>query len=75
MRPDARTTEAETRLFQSKCGELPCSVIRPTLTQNGSAVATIKSFTADKLFEGQSDEFFDTVMAMAHDADAAKREL
>jgi hypothetical protein len=50
-------------------------VIRPTLTQNGGAIATIKSFTADKLFEGQSDEFFDTVMAMADDADAAKREL
>jgi hypothetical protein len=53
----------------------PCSVIRPTLTQNGGAVATIKSFTADKLFEGQSDEFFDTVLALAHAADAAKREL
>jgi hypothetical protein len=53
----------------------PCSVIRPTLTENGGAVATIKSFTADKLFEGQSDEFFDTVMALAREADAARREL
>jgi Ferritin-like domain len=51
----------------------PCSVIRPTLAQNGGAVATIKSFTADKLFEGQSAEFFDAVMALARAADAAKR--
>src|ERR1700758_1060870 len=28
----------------------PCSVIRPTLTQNGGAVATIKAFTDDLLF-------------------------
>ena len=53
----------------------PCSVIRPTLTENGGAVATIKSFTADNLFEGQSDEFFDTVMTLAREADAARREL
>jgi hypothetical protein len=53
----------------------PCSVIRPTLTENGGAVATIKSFTADKLFEGQSDEFFNTVMTLAREADAARREL
>src|SRR6202158_2581085 len=36
----------------------PCSVIRPTLTQNGGAVATIKSFTQDLLFEGQQQGFF-----------------
>src|SRR5216683_1882317 len=34
------------------------SVIRPTLTENAGAVATIKSFTADRLFEGQIPEFF-----------------
>ncbi len=53
----------------------PCSVIRPTLTRNGGAVATIESFTADKLFEGQSDEFFDTVMELARQADAAHRDI
>jgi hypothetical protein len=53
----------------------PCSVIRPTLTVNGGAVATIESFIADKLFEGQSDEFFDTVFALAREADAVKRAL
>ena len=55
-------------------GGLPeVSVIRPTLTQNAGAVATIKSFTADRLFDGQSAEFFTTVMAMAKAADAARR--
>ena len=41
------------------------SVIRPTLTENAGAVATIKSFTADRLFEGQIPEFFTTVIALA----------
>jgi hypothetical protein len=49
------------------------SVIRPTLTQNAGAVATIKSFTADLLFEGQSEAFFDRVMELAIAADAAQR--
>src|SRR5216684_5985336 len=49
------------------------SVIRPTLTENAGAVATIKSFTADRLFEGQIPEFFTTVMALAEAADAAQR--
>jgi hypothetical protein len=50
-----------------------CSVIRPTLDQNGGAVATIKSFTADGLFEGQTPEFFRAVMKLARAADAAAR--
>jgi hypothetical protein len=49
------------------------SVIRPTLTQHAGAVATIKSFTADRLFDGQSAEFFSTVMELAEAADAAQR--
>jgi hypothetical protein len=49
------------------------SVIRPTLTQHAGAVATIKSFTADRLFDGQSPEFFSTVMRLAEAADAAQR--
>src|SRR6202011_4962015 len=51
------------------------SVIRPTSTANAGAVATIKSFTADRLFEGQSKEFFNTVMALAEAADAAQRRI
>jgi len=49
------------------------SVIRPTTTENAGAVATIKSFTADHLFDGQSKKFFATVMALAEAADAARR--
>jgi hypothetical protein len=51
------------------------SVIRPTSIANAGAVATIKSFTADRLFDGQSKEFFTTVMALAEAADAAQRRI
>lgn len=51
--------------------ELPkCSVIRPTTTQNGGAVATIKAFTEDLLFHGQSPAFFDLVDRLAVAADS-----
>jgi hypothetical protein len=56
--------------------DLPeCSIVRPTLDDNGGALATIKSFTADRLFEGQSPKFFRTIHQLARDADAAQREL
>jgi hypothetical protein len=56
--------------------DLPaCSVVRPTLDENGGAVATINSFIADQLFKGQSDRFFSKVMKLAKAADAAEREL
>lgn len=51
----------------------PCSVVRPTLDRLGGAVATIESFTADRLFEGQSQKFFNTVHELAREADAAQR--
>jgi hypothetical protein len=55
--------------------DLPaCSVIRPSLTENAGAVATVRAFTADQLFAGQSPGFFDAVMALAVAADAADRE-
>ena len=47
-----------------------CSVIRPTNTRNGGAVATIKAFTDDLLFLGQSPAFFDFVNQLAIDADS-----
>jgi hypothetical protein len=54
--------------------DLPdCSVVRPTLDDSGGAVATIKSFTADRLFEGQPSKFFRTIMDLARAADAAAR--
>ena len=52
-----------------------CSVIRPSSTPNSGAVATIKSFTADNLFDGQSPKFFKTAMRLARAADAARREV
>ena len=51
------------------------SVIRPSTIAKAGAVATIKSFTADLLFEGQSKEFFAKVMALAEAADAAQRQV
>jgi hypothetical protein len=56
--------------------DLPvCSVVRPTLDEFAGAVATIKSFTADRLFQGQSQKFFRTVMQLANEADAAQRDV
>jgi hypothetical protein len=52
-----------------------CSVVRPTLDENGGAVATINSFIADQLFKGQSGQFFSKVMELARAADAAKRRV
>jgi hypothetical protein len=51
----------------------PCSVIRPTLTQNGGAIATIKAFTDDLLFLGQSQGFFSLVSRLAVEADSVRR--
>jgi hypothetical protein len=56
--------------------DLPeCSVIRPSSVQLAGAVAAVKALTADQLFNGQSKEFFETVMALARAADAAHREV
>jgi hypothetical protein len=51
-----------------------CSIVRPTLDVSGGAVATIKSFTADRLFEGQSPKFFRTLHQLASAADDARRQ-
>jgi hypothetical protein len=50
-----------------------CSVIRPTSTQNGGAVATVKAFTDDGLFIGQPSAFFELAMQLAVAADSARR--
>jgi len=52
----------------------PVSIIRPTLTQNGGAVATIQAFTADNLFLNQNKAFFELVMDVAAAADAVQHE-
>jgi hypothetical protein len=51
----------------------PVSIIRPLTDKFGGAVATIKSFTADGLFIGQSKQFLNILQAMAEEADFAKR--
>ena len=50
-----------------------CSVIRPTSTQNGGAVATVKAFTDDGLFIGQPAAFFEFSMRLAVAADSVRR--
>jgi hypothetical protein len=52
-----------------------CSVIRPTLTRLGGAVATVNAFRADGLFNGQREGFFELAMRLATAADNAQREL
>ncbi|HXM08758.1 MAG TPA: ferritin-like domain-containing protein [Terriglobales bacterium] len=55
-------------------GNLPrVSMIRPLTDKFGGAVATIKSFTADGLFIGQSQEFLNLLNTIAVAADAAVR--
>jgi hypothetical protein len=51
----------------------PVSIIRPTSRQQGGAVATVKAFTNDGLFLGQSKEFLQLLLALAYDADRARR--
>jgi hypothetical protein len=51
----------------------PCSVIRPTSTALGGAVATVQAFSADGLFNGQPESFFDFAMQLATAADNARR--
>ena len=50
-----------------------CSVIRPISTQNGGAVATVKAFTEDGLFVGQSAAFLELSMQLAVAADSSRR--
>jgi len=55
--------------------DLPaCSIIRPTLSQNGGPMATAKAFRDDGLFVGQVPAFFEALMDLASDAEAAKRD-
>lgn len=52
----------------------PVSVIRPTITRNGGAVATIQGFQASNLFFNQSKAFLELVQDVARDADAVQPE-
>ncbi|HEX3444704.1 MAG TPA: ferritin-like domain-containing protein [Chthoniobacterales bacterium] len=59
--------------FLETHGLPPCSIIRPTSTQLGGAVATVNSFAADGLFNGLPDGFFDLSTRLATAADNVKR--
>jgi hypothetical protein len=50
-----------------------CSIIRPTATA-GAAMGAARGLTADGLFIGQPQEFFDVLHELAAQADAARRE-
>ena len=50
-----------------------CSVIRPTSTKNGGAVATVKAFADDGLFIGQPGAFLELSMRLALAADSVER--
>ncbi len=52
-----------------------CSVVRPTLDADAGAMAAVRGLTADRLFTGQSPEFFRTINRLARDADAAQRRV
>jgi len=52
----------------------PVSIIRPTITRNGGAVATIQGFQASNLFFNQSKAFLELVQDVARDADAVQPE-
>ena len=61
--------------FIRRKGLPPCSIVRPSATKFAGAVATIQSFTAGRLFEGQPPQFFQFILDLARKADAAHREL
>jgi hypothetical protein len=54
-------------------GEMTTADIRPTLTANGGAMATVQFFIADGLFIGQIPQFVEQLMDLAAEADAASR--
>ncbi len=52
-----------------------CSVIRPTSLRLAGAQAAVTALTNSGLFQGQSAEFFQTLLNLAHAADAATRQF
>ncbi|HTC94544.1 MAG TPA: hypothetical protein VK699_13980 [Terriglobales bacterium] len=65
-----------THFLNPKLG--PVSIVRPTSTKNGGAVATIKSFVDDGLFIGQkpfnNPELVQKLFRLAEEADEAQRQ-
>ena len=79
VKPPALELTQTNKILPEPCDfirtDLPvCSVIRPSSTAQGGAVATVKAFTADLLFLNQSEDFFEFAMQLAKAADEARRE-
>jgi hypothetical protein len=53
----------------------PVSIIRPTSTKLGGAVASVQSFVDDGLFIGQPKQFTNLLFELANDADQATRQF
>jgi Ferritin-like domain len=84
--PDLNAVKSNPELFQTNlilpepCDfirkDLPqCSVIRPSSVHNAGAMAAVRALTDDRLFLGQSKEFFETITALAQAADEAERNI
>jgi hypothetical protein len=52
----------------------PCSIIRPSATENAGAKAAVMGLTNMGLFQGQHDAFFDFIASLAEEADEATRQ-
>jgi hypothetical protein len=78
LKKQGKETTQPSNIFPRPCefisGDLPnCSIVRPTLSQNGGAMAAVKFLTATGLFKGQSNAFFAAATQLAQAADAAVR--
>jgi hypothetical protein len=62
-----------THFLDDKLG--PVSIIRPTSTKLGGAVASVQSFVDDGLFIGQPKQFTNLLFELANDADQATRQF
>lgn len=51
-----------------------CSIIRPTLSQNGGPMAAVQGFIDDNLFHNQSPVFIEMLKDIASEAEAVKRQ-
>ena len=51
-----------------------CAIIRPTAQDQINAIGAVNALTQDGLFIGQSSEFSEKLLRLAHEADEARRE-
>ena len=78
LKSQHRDTTRPNNIFPRPCefidkGLPDCSIIRPTLSQDGGAMAAVKFLTGTGLFTGQSSAFFAAATQLAQAADAAVR--